>query len=74
MNTTHAPHYHIRWLGKLTLDWERFDTSAQAEKSAKELVRPYESYTIEEHDGACPRCREAMDLKMDHGAAKKAAS
>ena len=69
----HVPHYHIHWSGKDTLDWERFVTRGEAEKSAKELVRPYESYTIEEHDGACPRCRDAMELKMDHGIAKKAA-
>ena len=56
MNTTHVPHYHIHWSGKATLDWERFETKAEAEKSARELVHPHESYTIEEHDGTCPRC------------------
>ena len=59
----HVPHYHIRWSGKAALDWERFPTRAEAEKSAKQLVRPYETYTIEEHDGACPRCQDAAKVK-----------
>ena len=50
-----TPHYHIRW-SNAALDWERFDTQAEAEASAKQLARPDETYTIEEFEGACPRC------------------
>lgn len=49
-------HYHIRWSDSANLDWERFDTIAEAEVSAKQLVRLGETYTIEEFDGTCPRC------------------
>lgn len=49
-------HYHIHWSGKSTLDWERFDTTADAEASARKLMLVGETYTIEEHDASCPRC------------------
>lgn len=63
MNTMHTPHYHIRWSRVTALDWECFSTQAEAEARAKELVRQEEAYTIEEHDGACPRCQDAVKLK-----------
>jgi hypothetical protein len=63
MAPTQLPHYHIRWSGK-ALDWERFPTRAEAEASAKQLMRLGETYTIEEYDGACLRCQEAMKSKM----------
>lgn len=50
-------HYHIHWFGKATLDWESFDTSADAEVSAKKLMQSGETYTIEEHNRDCLRCR-----------------
>jgi hypothetical protein len=53
MGHTQLPLYHIRWSGKTTLDWEPFSTSAETETSAKQLMRLGETYTIEEHDGAC---------------------
>lgn len=56
-------HYHVRWDGKQTLDWESFPTRAEAEVRAKQLVRLGEAYTIEEQSGSCQRCREAMKLK-----------
>ena len=56
----HQAHYHIRWSGKTALDWERFSSRADAEAGAKQLMRLGETYTIEEHDGACQRCRNAM--------------
>jgi uncharacterized paraquat-inducible protein A len=43
-----------------TLDWERFDTNPDAEVSAKKLVQSCETYTIEEHNGDCPRCRDGV--------------
>lgn len=74
MNHTRLPHYHIRWSGKAVLDWERFSTHEDATASAKQLARPGEGYAIEEHDGACPRCRAAKELKMEHGTSKSAAA
>jgi hypothetical protein len=72
MEHLQIPHFHIRWSGKATLDWEGFSTRKEAEASAKQLVRPRETYAIEEHDGACLRCRDAMRLKTAHGTAKGA--
>jgi hypothetical protein len=66
-------HYHIRWSCMTTLDWECFSSRAEAEARAKQLVRQEETYTIEEHDEACPRCRDAMELKIAPGASKNAA-
>ena len=60
-------HYHIRWSGKVLLDWQRFDTPEEAQASARQLVRHGETYTIEEHDEACPRCQAAMNTKSMHG-------
>ena len=56
-------HYHIRWSDREALDWEAFSSHPDAEASAKELVRPGESYIIEERDGDCPRCGEAKKAK-----------
>lgn len=53
-------HYHIRWSGKATLDWESFDTSADAEANAKKLIQSGETYTIEEHNRDCSRCRDGV--------------
>ena len=60
-------HYHIRWSGREVLDWEAFSNHADAEASAKELVRWGESYTIEELNGNCPRCGEAKKSKSQSG-------
>jgi hypothetical protein len=60
---TKTSHYHIRWSGTAALDWDRFDTRVEAEASAEQLVRPRETYTIEEFDGTCPRCRTVRALK-----------
>jgi len=64
----HQVHYHIRWSGKAALDWECFNTHAEAEASAKRLLLQGETYTIEEHDEACPRCRDAMNAKSARAA------
>lgn len=56
----HTAHYHIRWLGKDTLDWESFTTWEEAEARAKELVRLHETYTVEDFDGDCPRCQATL--------------
>jgi hypothetical protein len=60
-------HYHIRWSGNVPLDWECFRTPAEADASAKQLVRPGETYTIEEHDETCSRCLAAMKVELMHG-------
>jgi hypothetical protein len=56
-------HYHIRWAGKATLDWEPFATRADADVRAKQLVRLAETYTVEEQGVTCQRCREAIRIK-----------
>lgn len=58
------PHYHIRWSTKEVLDWEAFDSRAEAETSAQQLVRLGETYTIEERDEDCPRCWKSFHLKQ----------
>lgn len=67
-------HYHIRWSGNVLLDWECFSTSAEAEASAKQLVRQGETYVIEEHGETCPRCRAAMKVKSMHGTFNEASA
>jgi len=61
--TDEKPHYHIRWSGRTALDWESFATRAEAEANANQLRRRGETYTIEEHNQSCPRCRDAMKVK-----------
>jgi hypothetical protein len=51
-------HYHIRWSDE-KLDWEPFNTRAEAEASAKDLVLGQETYTIQESDQSCTRCLKA---------------
>lgn len=53
-------HYHIRCSRKDALDWERFGSRAEAESRAGELVRSGETYTIEEYDQSCARCRDVF--------------
>jgi hypothetical protein len=60
MKNGNGSHYHIHWSGKPTLDWERFDTTADAEANARKLMLPGETYTIEEHGESCPRCLKFM--------------
>lgn len=52
-----GPHFHIRWGVKEQLDWECFETHAEAEGLARELARPGETFTVEEVPEACPRFR-----------------
>ena len=52
-------HYHIHWSGKAALDWERFATKADAEKSARQLALPGESFVVEEHDDSWPAMHDA---------------
>lgn len=54
-------HYHIRW-SNLKLDWQTFANRQAAKKSAEELVRPRETYTIEEFGDDCARCKAAVKV------------
>jgi hypothetical protein len=53
------PHFDIRWSRIVPLNWERFNTRAEAEASANQLLRPDETYGIEEYGEECQRCRDA---------------
>jgi hypothetical protein len=55
-----TPHYHIRW-SSAALYWQRFNTHAEATVKATQLMRPGETYTIEELDAHCPRCLEIVN-------------
>jgi hypothetical protein len=50
-------HFHILWSNS-KLDWERFDSREEARRGAEVLVRLGETYTIEQFDDDCPRCRQ----------------
>lgn len=58
MDANTAPHFHIRWiLGDTSrTDWEAFASRDEAEKMAKRLITPTETYAIDEFDGSCERC------------------
>ena len=56
-------HYHIRWSGQNRLDWERFDSDADAVVAARQLKRLGETFTIEERDESCENCRASYILK-----------
>jgi hypothetical protein len=67
-------HYHIRWSGKVLLDWQCFSTPEEAKASARQLVRQGETYIIEPHDETCPRCQAAMNVKSIHGSFNEASA
>jgi hypothetical protein len=52
-------HYHIRG-SSASLYWQRFKTRAEADVRATQLMRPGETYSIEELDADCPRCLEIV--------------
>jgi len=49
-------HFHIHWSEKERLDWERFDTRAEATRRALELALPGEMFSIQEFSATCPLC------------------
>jgi hypothetical protein len=53
-------HYHIRW-SSASLYWQRFNTHAEANVRAIQLMRPGETYTIEKLDADCPRCLKIVN-------------
>lgn len=52
--TAQSPHFHIHWRSKKDLDWECFETLAEAMTRAGELAGPEELFTIEEVFPKCP--------------------
>jgi len=67
-------HCHIRWSGKVLLDWQSFGTPEEAKASARQLVRQGETYTIEEHDETCSRCQAAMNANFVHSSFNEASA
>lgn len=66
-------HYHIRWSTKEDLDWQAFDTAAEAESAAANMVQSGETYTVEEVDEICSRCNEPRpEPKSTHTASPRA--
>src|SRR5215472_10686905 len=58
-------HFHIRWSQGSTLDWEPFQSQADAEATAKQLAGPHESYGIEHRQhGTCERCATFLREKL----------
>jgi len=53
------PHYHVHWSRVVALNWERFNTRAEAEARAELSALQGETYAIEEHGEVCQRCRDA---------------
>jgi hypothetical protein len=51
-------HYHIRWIrwADSKIDWQAFQTKAEAVAVAERLKRLDEDFNIEERDGNCERC------------------
>ena len=48
-------HFHIFWTRSERMDWECFDTRADAAMRAMELAQPGEAFSIEEILVQCPR-------------------
>jgi len=57
-------HYHIRWSDS-NIDWERFSTPQEAERAAKQLARPGETFTLEHFDDeTCMKCLENLQTRV----------
>lgn len=52
-------HFHIRWRREAQLDWECFETRAEATERAALIAQPDEEFSIEEISAKCP-LRRAM--------------
>ena len=50
-------HYHINW-STSGFDWERFECYEAATKEASSMVRPDETFTIEQVDNDCIVCEK----------------
>lgn len=62
MDTWPQAHYHIRW-DSGRVDWEPFSSREEAEWRAQEIVMSRETYSIEQFDRLCERCK-AWRAKM----------
>jgi hypothetical protein len=50
-------HFHIHWSGQEIVDWQPFDSYADAESAAQDLVRHCETYVIETlNNDMCHTC------------------
>ena len=47
-------HFHIRWRGEAQLDWQCFESRADATERAVSLAQPDEEFAIEEISARCP--------------------
>ena len=59
------PHYHIRWSDTGDLDWQVFDTAAEANSAATSIVLRGETYVIEETGETCSHCT-GLELNWTH--------
>jgi hypothetical protein len=48
-------HFHINWFS-VGIDWELFKSQEDAHKAASLLVRPHETFTVEQFHDNCPVC------------------
>ena len=55
--TSVLPHYHINWFS-VGFDWEAFKSQERARKAASLLVRPNETFTVEQFHDNCPVCEK----------------
>jgi hypothetical protein len=55
-STSQRFHFHIHWSRKESLDWEGFDTHAEALVRALEIALPGEMFMIKEISATCPVC------------------
>ena len=55
-------HYHICWADPSgpNIDWQVFDSPAEARASAENLARPGEAFTVEGFGDNCWRCAELI--------------
>lgn len=64
-------HFHIRWSGTAGLDFSPFDSHAEAEEAAKQLVRHNETYSIEPFDGSCEKCADTIGRFRDRSGERR---
>jgi hypothetical protein len=56
IRASYGRHFHIRWSGQTCLDWQPFESRAEANAEASHLARPGEIFSIEAVDETCPQC------------------
>ena len=63
MTADHRIHFHIRWSSTSELDYDCFASREEAGRSAEQLVRPNETYSVEEFDDSCEKCAAMSRVK-----------